>query len=117
MCAITNTIHRPYPLRRQRKHEMTTFLRSTVAIVVIATIVGAGTIRADDDDIVDYREHIMKTMGEQSAAISMILQLKAPTDNLGTHLRILAITTSTALRAFEPKVVGGHSKADIWGNW
>jgi cytochrome c556 len=84
-----------------------------VIIVMAAPIL----VHADDDDVIEYRQHIMKTMGEQADAIDMILQGKAPVDNLATHLRILAITAATAKKSFEPKVLGGRSKPDVWAQW
>jgi cytochrome c556 len=74
-------------------------------------------IRADDQDVIDYRTHIMKTMDEQLGAIGMILENKAPPDNFAAHLKILAITASQAKKAFEPKVPGGNAKPEIWANW
>src|ERR1700689_5683667 len=75
------------------------------AILVAAT--GPTLARADDQDVIDYREHIMKTMGEQAAAISQILQQKAPAENFAIHVEILAVTAATAKKAFESKVLGG----------
>jgi cytochrome c556 len=89
--------------------------------VITCTFVVATTtstaVRADDQDVIDYREHIMKTMGEQVAAISQILQQKAPADNLAVHVQILAVTATTAKKAFEPKVPGGEAKPDVWTHW
>jgi cytochrome c556 len=73
--------------------------------------------RADDQDVIDYRQHIMKTMGEQMGAISMILQNKAPPDNFAVHLKVLAITATQAKSAFEPKVPGGDAKPGVWTDW
>jgi cytochrome c556 len=73
--------------------------------------------RADDEDVIDYREHIMKTMDEQAAAIGQIMQQKAPAENLAIHIQILASAAATAKKAFEPKVPGGQAKPDIWVNW
>ena len=73
--------------------------------------------RADDQDVIDYRTHIMKTMGEQMGAIGMILENKAPADNFATHLKVLAVTATQAKKAFEPKVVGGNAKPEVWANW
>jgi cytochrome c556 len=85
------------------------------AILVAAT---ASTLaRADDQDVIDYRQHIMKTLEEQAAAISQILQQKAPAENFNIHVQILAITAATAQKAFEPKVLGGEAKADVWVRW
>jgi cytochrome c556 len=87
-------------------------------VCLFLIVVTASTMaRADDQDVIDYREHIMKTMGEQSAAISQILQRKAPADNFAMHVEILAITAATARKAFESTVPGGEAKPDIWGHW
>ena len=72
---------------------------------------------ADDQDVIDYRQHIMKTMGEQQSALEEILAQKAPPDGFLIHLQILAITAGTAKKAFEPKVAGGQAKPDIWAHW
>jgi cytochrome c556 len=72
---------------------------------------------ADDQDVIDYREHIMKTMGEQAAAISQILQQKAPAENFAIHVQILAVTAATAKQAFQPQVPGGEAKPDVWARW
>lgn len=73
--------------------------------------------RADDQDVIDYRTHVMKTMGEQMGAIGMILENKAPADNFAVHLKVLAVTATQAKKAFEPKVPGGNAKAEVWSNW
>jgi cytochrome c556 len=85
------------------------------AILVAATT--STLARADDQDVIDYRQHIMNTMEEQSAAISQILQQKAPAENFAPHVQILAITAATAKKAFESKVLGGEAKADVWAHW
>jgi cytochrome c556 len=59
----------------------------------------------------------MKTMDEQVKSILMIAQQKAPVENFATHAQILAITASTALKAFEPKVAGGEAKPEVWAKW
>jgi cytochrome c556 len=66
---------------------------------------------------IDYREHIMKTLNEQSEALGMILSTAIPDDNASAHLEIIALTASTALKAFEPKIPGGESKSAVWTNW
>jgi len=73
--------------------------------------------RADDQDVIDYRQHIMKTLGEQMGAIGMIIQNKAPPDNFALHLKVLAITATQAKSAFEPKVAGGDAKPGVWTDW
>lgn len=76
-----------------------------------------GVAVADDQDSIDYRQHIMKTIGEQAASITMILQHKAPAENLATHAKLLALSAATAKKAFEPKAPGGNCKPEVWSNW
>jgi cytochrome c556 len=85
----------------------------TTLILALAAFPG----RADDQDVIDYRTHVMKTLGEQMGAIGMILENKAPPDNLGLHLKTLAVAATQAKKAFEPKVPGGNAKPEVWANW
>jgi cytochrome c556 len=73
--------------------------------------------RADDKDVIEYRKHIMNTLNEQSAALGQILSTVVPDDNAAAHINAIALTASTALKAFEPKVPGGQAKPDVWANW
>jgi cytochrome c556 len=74
-------------------------------------------VLADDQDVIDYRQHVMQTLGEQLGAVHMILDKKAPPDNLVVHMKVLAVTATQAKSAFEPKVAGGKSKPEVWSNW
>ena len=77
------------------------------------------TVRADNQDTIDYREHVMKTMAAQVGAIELIVQSKVPADvnsNLATHVKILALTASTAKAAFKENVPGGEAKSNVWSN-
>jgi cytochrome c556 len=73
--------------------------------------------RADDQDAIDYRQHVMKTLGDQMTLINQILQKKADPGDLGTFTQILAIAATTARGAFMPNVAGGRSKPNVWSNW
>jgi cytochrome c556 len=70
-----------------------------------------------DKDVIDYRQHVMNTLNEQSAALGEILSTVVPDDNVTAHLQDLALAASTALKAFEPKVPGGQAKPEVWSNW
>jgi cytochrome c556 len=85
--------------------------------VLAVAAVFAADARAASDDAVAYRRHIMKTMGEQAAALGMVLQEKGPAENAALHARTIALTAKAALKAFEPRIQGGEAKADIWRNW
>jgi len=93
--------------------------RLTVATFVVATLaLGAtGTASADDEDAIAYRQHIMKSLQEQTAALGKIMSGAAPDDNAVAHMETLALIASTALKSFEPKVPGGESKPEVWGDW
>jgi cytochrome c556 len=93
-------------------------LRRTAKGLILVGLLGVtATVFADDQDVIDYREHAMKTMGEQLAAVRMILDKKAPPDALATDMKVIALAATQAKSAFEPKVAGGNSKPEVWSNW
>lgn len=98
-----------------RNAERMKFRLCGAALVGVALL--ASSAFADDQETVDYREHIMKTMAEQVGAINQMRQGKIAADNLAVHAEILAVTAATVKSAFTPKVVGGKAKADVWANW
>lgn len=77
----------------------------------------ASNVFADDQETIDYRVHVMKTMGEQIAAISQMQKSQIAPTNLAVHTEILALTATTAKSAFTPKIAGGRAKPDVWANW
>ncbi len=92
-------------------------LRIAMGLTLAAGITAAAVARAEDQDVIDYRVHVMKTMGEEVAAINLILKSEAPTESFATHVKILAVTAQTAKKAFEAEVAGVHAKPAIWANW
>jgi cytochrome c556 len=91
-------------------------IKIVVQTVLVAIFLPA-VVSADDQDVIDYREHIMKTLDEQSAAMGMILSTAIPGDNTAAHLQAIALAAQIALKAFEPKVLGGEAKPEVWSNW
>jgi cytochrome c556 len=89
----------------------------TRRLILMLLLSAAATAQADDQDVIDYRRHIMHTMGEQVATLGMIMEQRAPATSLATHAQILAITASTAKKAFEPDVAGGEAKPEVWAQW
>jgi cytochrome c556 len=85
--------------------------------LLVAMSVATALARAEDVDVIDYRQHIMATLEEQSQALGLILSGAVPDDNVVAHLETLALTASTALKAFEPQVPGGRAKPDVWKDW
>jgi cytochrome c556 len=86
-------------------------------LALAALLLGSAAVRADDQDVIDYRVHVMKSMAEELGAINMVLAKKGPADNLVAHAQALAVTAPQARKAFEPKVAGGKSKPEVWSNW
>ena len=72
---------------------------------------------ADDQDVRDYRSHVMKTMGEQLGVLSQITKGKAPADDVVAQAEVLRITAGLAKIAFTPKVPGGAAKPEVWDKW
>lgn len=87
------------------------------AMPLLAAIIAPAMARADDQDSIDYRQHVMNTMGEQMVLINQIIQMKAPADNLATFAQILALSATTAQSAFKPNVAGGDAKPSVWTSW
>jgi cytochrome c556 len=85
--------------------------------VMLFSVLMPGGARADDKDVIEYREHIMKTLNEQASAIGMILSGAAPDANLVEHIEIISLMADIALRSFEPKVQGGQAKPQVWTDW
>lgn len=86
--------------------------------LIVAALLAAPAVAAENKDVIDYRINIMKTLGEQAAAIGKIAQGKVDSaDNLVIHLDTIALNIAAAKKAFEPKVVGGTAKPEIWDNW
>lgn len=96
---------------------MSKLVRTLNALAATSALTLSFAAHADDQDVVDYRRHVMKTMDEEIAALMMVIQHKAPTEDFSTQIEALAITASTAKKAFEPKVPGGDAKPEIWGQW
>jgi cytochrome c556 len=91
--------------------------RTGQALTLAALLAASAIAAADDQDTIDYRRHVMKSLGEQLAAVDMILAKKAPADSFAVHLKVIATTATQARKAFEPKVPGGSSKPEVWSNW
>ena len=87
------------------------------SLTLMLLLSAAAAAQADDQDVIDYRRHIMHTMGEQVAVLGMILEQRAPATNLATHAQVLAVTASTAKKAFEPNIAGGEAKPEVWAQW
>jgi cytochrome c556 len=89
----------------------------SIVCAIAAAIFLPMSAHADDKDVIEYRQHIMSTLNEQAAALGEILSTAIPGDNTSAHFEAIALTAKTALKAFEPKVVGGEAKPSVWTEW
>lgn len=72
---------------------------------------------ADDKDVIAYRQHIMRALDAQTAALGMVLSGAVPEDNLVSHLETIAVSAQAGLASFEAKIAGGESSPDVWAKW
>ena len=87
-------------------------LVATIGIALLSTVA-----LADDSDVVDYRKRVMTALSEQLAAVQMILAHKAPAVDIVAQCEALALTAKVVKSAFEPKVVDGAARPEIWTQW
>jgi cytochrome c556 len=88
------------------------------AALVAAMLPLAAQAQDAKDPAIAYRSEIMKSMGASAAALGAIAQKRVPHEkNLALHAESIALAARAALVAFEPKVVGGTAKEDVWTNW
>ncbi len=92
-------------------------IRLSCTVAAVVAIAAPGAVRADDQDTVAYRQLIMKTLGEQAQSIGMIVQGKAPAENIAVHAQVLAIAANAGIDAFTLKVQGGEARPDVWTKW
>jgi cytochrome c556 len=84
---------------------------------VFAAALMPAAARADDKEVIEYRQHIMNALNEQGSSLGMIMSFAVPDDNTVAHFQLIALLAKTSLEAFEPKVQGGESKPDVWAKW
>jgi cytochrome c556 len=85
----------------------------SLGVMMLLPMVG----HTDDKDVVDYRQHIMKSLEHQTAVLGQILSGAGPAENTLAHMETLALTASVALKSFEAKVPGGAAKPEVWKDW
>jgi len=88
-----------------------------MASLALALMLFADFARADDQNAIEYRQHLMESLNAQAAILGQIVSGAVPNDNVVEHLDILALLASTAKKSFEAKVPGGKSKPEVWSNW
>ena len=76
--------------------------QNVLAVAAAFSLLALSPARADDKDVVEYRQHLMKALGEQAAILGQIVSTAVPSDNVVAHLDALSLLASTALKAYEP---------------
>ncbi len=93
------------------------YLRNIAAAFMLIVIGHSSAAQADDEDVIEYRKHIMQGMHHQSAILGQIVSYAVPNDNVIAHLEALSLLASTALESYKKKVPGGESKPKVWEDW
>ena len=73
-----------------------------------------------DQDIVAYKQNLMKSNGLHMGMIGQILQKKVPfTDQITSQAKVIELNMALFKEASEKKILGSgtESKAEIWDNW
>jgi cytochrome c556 len=89
-------------------------LKGLVGVVVAASVAAPAMAQQRDEDVIAYRQEIMKTMGAQSTMIGMVLAGMVPDKLLATHFEVLLQSIRQAKQAFEPNVPGGNALPIVW---
>ena len=92
-------------------------LKIHMLMAAVAVALLSPTAHADDADVLQYRKHVMTSLNEQAAMLGQIVSNAIPKDNVVAHLDAMALLASTALKAYEPKVLGGKAKPEVWSKW
>ena len=96
---------------------LTKLTAGVAAAAMAAALILPTAAQADDQDVIDYRSHIMKTMDEQTAAIGKIMSYAIPDDHFASHLEVMALAAQQSLSSFKEEVQGGESLPAVWENW
>jgi cytochrome c556 len=96
--------------------------KRTAAVLLLSLLSSAAqqSARAQDSDpqdVITYRELIMKELEAEAAALGLMVAGQIPPDNLTLQAKAAAASARSALKAFEPKVPGGEAKPEVWANW
>jgi cytochrome c556 len=91
---------------------------SSIVLLSLALLLAPQrAIWADDQDVVTYRELIMKQLDAEAAALGMIVSGLIPPDGLTLQARAIAASARSALKAFEPRNPGGEARPEVWAKW
>jgi cytochrome c556 len=88
-----------------------------LACITLLVLGSRGAMGADDQDVITYRQLIMKQLDAEAAALGMMVSGQISSDALSLEAKSVANAAQAALKAFEPKVLGGEAKPDVWAKW
>lgn len=93
-------------------------MKLAIGISAMVGLLSVGSVSAfENQELIDYRRHVMLALGDQVAAINLMVQKKVPATDFALHAQALAVTAAQAKSAFETEAEGGNSKAEVWKNW
>lgn len=90
---------------------------ASIAFATLTVTTVAPAFAADNQDVIDYRQRVMRTLDAQVAALGQILSGATPDDQVVSHLETIAQAASQSLKSFEPKIEGGESLPLVWAKW
>lgn len=91
--------------------------RARFAVVMMLILGAPAAVGSDDQDVITYRQLIMKQLDAEAAALGMMVSGQIPADGLSSEAISVANAAQAALKAFEPKVPGGEAKPEVWAKW
>ncbi|MDP1587642.1 MAG: cytochrome c [Prosthecobacter sp.] len=100
----------------EREETSMRFLSGVCGLVLAASVAAPAVAQMRDEDVIAYRQEIMKTMGAQATSIGMVLAGMIPDKLLHTHFEVLLQSVRQAKLAFEPNVPGGNALPAVWEN-
>jgi len=96
---------------------MNRFVKVASSVTLAVALLAPAFANADDKDVIDYRQHIMKSMDADTVIIGQIVSGATPIKHLAEHFESLALSAGLALKSFEANVPGGNSKPEVWTKW
>lgn len=91
--------------------------KATAKTVLALALLLPGAAKADDADIIAYRQQMMKSLDAQFEAVMLILTARAPEAHILQHMEALEEIASLGFGVFEQKALGGKSSPKVWENW
>ncbi len=91
------------------------------AVAAIAAGIGVASAADESENIIKYRQNVMRSIGGHMGAISGVVKREVTfSGHVGTHADSLAATSRTIVDLFPPGSTTGaetRAKAEIWQDW